>query len=389
MPTRGTATAISAPTVFDGGRLLPNHCVVVLGDAITQLLPTAQCPAGLDVITLEHGILAPGFIDLQVNGGGDLMLNNAPERATVNAMHSAHRALGTTSMLPTVMSDTREVQQAAVNAVRAARTAGNPGIAGIHIEGPFFAPARRGAHNAAMSRPAENRDIDWLCALEDLRVIVTLAPEHVSPDQIERLARSGVHVCAGHTDASYQQIRDASARGLRGITHLYNAMRPLSARDPGTVGAALDDDSLWAGIIADGHHVHPANIRLAHAAKPGGKLVLVSDAMATAGGKRPSFDLYGENIREHNGCLINADGALAGSTIGLIDAVRYAHLGAGIPLEECLRMASLYPAAVLKLDGTLGHIASGCRADLVHFNEDFMVCNTWLAGQRQSHNHSY
>lgn len=389
MPTRGTATAITAPTVFDGERLLPNHCVVVLGEGITQLLPTAECPAGLNVIALEQGILAPGFIDLQVNGGGDLMLNNAPESATVNAMHSAHRALGTTSMLPTVMSDTREVQQAAVNAVRAARSGGNPGIAGIHIEGPFFAPARRGAHNAAMIRPAQTGDMDWLCALADLRVIVTLAPEQVTPEQIERLARSGVHVCAGHTDASYQQIRDASERGLTGITHLYNAMSPLTARDPGTVGAALDEDSLWAGIIADGHHVHPASIRLAHAAKPGGKLVLVSDAMATAGGKRRSFELYGENIREHDGRLVNADGALAGSAIGLIDAVRHAHLGVGIPLEECLRMASLYPAAILNLDSTLGRIASGHRADLVHFDEDFSVCNTWLAGQRQSHNHSH
>jgi len=388
MPTSGTAIAITAPTVFDGKHLLPDHCVIVTGEDITQLLPTGKCPPGVDVVALDQGILAPGFIDLQVNGGGDLMLNNTPERATVDAMHSAHRALGTTSMLPTVMSDTRKVQQAAVNAVREALAGGNPGIAGIHIEGPFFAPARRGAHNAAMIRPAETRDMDWLCALEGLRVIVTLAPEHVQPGQIERLARSGVHVCAGHTDASYQQIRDATGRGLQGVTHLYNAMRPLTSREPGTVGAALDDDRLWAGIIADGHHVHPASIRLAHAAKPEGKLVLVSDAMAPVGGTQPSFELYGENIREHNGCLVNADGALAGSAIGMIDAVRYAHLGVGIPLGECLRMASLYPAAILNLDSTLGHIASGCRADLVHFDQGFTVCNTWLAGQQQSHNPS-
>ena len=385
MPTRGTATAISAPTVFDGGRLLPNHCVVVLGDAITQLLPTAQCPAGLDVITLEQGILAPGFIDLQVNGGGDLMLNNAPERATVNAMHSAHRALGTTSMLPTVMSDTREVQQAAVNAVRAARTAGNPGIAGIHIEGPFFAPARRGAHNAAMIRPAENRDIDWLCALEELRVIVTLAPEHVSPDQIERLACSGVHVCAGHTDASYQQIRDASARGLRGITHLYNAMRPLSARDPGTVGAALDDDSLWAGIIADGHHVDPVNLSLAHRSKAHGKLCLVTDAMATVGAAQKHFTLYNETITEQNGVLINAEGNLAGSAIGMIQAVGVAHHSAGIELGECLNMASRYPAAFLNRDKELGQLGRGFRADIVHFDENLKVHNTWVAGSHLTH----
>jgi N-acetylglucosamine-6-phosphate deacetylase len=172
---------------------------------------------------------------------------------------------------------------------------------------------------------------------------------------------------------------------LQGVTHLFNAMSPLTSREPGTVGAALDDDSLWAGIIADGHHVHPASIRLAHKAKPPGKLVLVTDAMATVGGDSPVFEIYGEEIRESGGRLVNADGVLAGSAIGMIDAVCYTHRTVGLPLEECLRMASLYPAAVLKLDDSLGRIASGYRADLVHFNENFTVYNTWLAGQRQSH----
>lgn len=380
-----TALAIKAPTVFDGERFLREHCVVVRGTAIEQVLPNADCPTGLDTVVLDEGILAPGLIDLQVNGGGDLMFNNAPGRATVDTMHAAHRALGTTSMLPTLLSDTREVQQAAVEAVRAARAGGNPGIIGIHIEGPFFEPARRGAHSAAMIRPPNAQDIDWLCALQDLAVIVTLAPEHAQTGQIERLARSGVCVCAGHTNASYQQIMDAAGQGLQGITHLFNAMSPLTARAPGVVGAALDDDRLWAGIIADGHHVHAAAIRLAQAAKPAGKLVLVSDAMATVGGDKASFELYNETIREHHGRLVNTDGVLAGSAIGMIDAVHYCHRSVGIALQECLRMASLYPAAILNLDDSLGRICGGHRADLVHFDEDFTVHNTWLAGQQLTH----
>jgi N-acetylglucosamine-6-phosphate deacetylase len=172
---------------------------------------------------------------------------------------------------------------------------------------------------------------------------------------------------------------------LQGVTHLYNAMSPLTSREPGTVGAALDQDGLWAGIIADGHHVHPASIRLACVLKPEGKLVLVTDAMATAGGSRDSFELYGEEILAHEGRLVNSDGLLAGSAIGMIDAVRYTHRTVGLPLEQCLRMASLHPAAILNLDHTLGRINSDYRADLVHFDENFIVHNTWLAGQRQSH----
>ena len=385
MPASVTEFAITAPTVFDGERFLPNHCVIVHGDTVAQVLPAGDCPAGLDSVSLDGGILAPGFIDLQVNGGGGLMLNNAPASATVNAMLAAHRATGTTSMLPTLVSDTREVQQAAVEAVREARAGGNAGIAGLHIEGPFFEPSRRGAHRASMIRPPQAQDIDWLCSIQDLTLLVTLAPEHAQPGQIAQLARSGVQVCAGHTNASYQQIRDAAKEGLQGVTHLFNAMSPLTSREPGAVGAALDDDSLWAGIIADGHHVHPASIRLAHQAKPPGKLVLVTDAMATVGADSPGFEIYGEEIRESNGRLVNADGVLAGSAIGMIDAVCYANRTVGLALQECLRMASLYPAAILKLDDKLGRVASDYRADLVHFDEDFTVRNTWLAGQRLSH----
>ena len=385
MSNNSDAFAIAAPTIFDGEQFLHDHCVILRGTAIEQILPQAECPAGLVVEPLHEGTLAPGFIDLQVNGGGDVMLHNAPCLETVEQMQLAHRALGTTSMLPTVLSDSAEIQQAAADAVGEARQRGNHGIAGIHIEGPYFNAAKRGAHHQDHIRSPQPQDIDWLCTLRPLPVIVTLAPEQVSVEHIGQLASSGILVCAGHTSASYEEIAAAAQFGLQGVTHLFNAMSPLTSRQPGAVGAALDIDDLWAGIIADGHHVHPAAIRLAQSAKPEGKLLLVSDAMATVGGHNSSFELYGETISERDGRLVNAQGALAGSAIGMIDAVRYCHQEAGIALEECLRMASLYPATVLKREHELGRIAAGHRADLVHFDYNLSVRGTWLAGHYIAH----
>jgi N-acetylglucosamine-6-phosphate deacetylase len=385
MPDRGTAFAISAPSIFDGAQFLPDHCVIVQHDTVADLLPTSQCPANLEVFALAEGILAPGLLDLQVNGGGDLLFNNSPSEETLTCMRNAHRATGTTAFMPTLISDTTAVQRRAVAAVRAAIAGGAQGILGIHLEGPYFDDTKRGVHSADLLRPATEEDINWLCSLEDLSVIVTLAPEQLAAGHIRRLCDSGLHVCVGHSNATYTQIREAVKEGLEGVTHLFNAMSPLTSREPGVVGAALEDASLWAGIIADGHHVHPASIRLAQQAKPPGKLVLVSDAMATVGGSKGHFSLYGENIRERGGRLRNEAGALAGSAIGMIDAVRYTSLEVGINLDECLRMASLYPAAILGLDDRLGRIGEGYRADFVHFDDSFAVHNTWVAGQHQRH----
>jgi N-acetylglucosamine-6-phosphate deacetylase len=385
MNDSGKTFAISAPSIFDGEHFLQDHCVIVRQGAVAQLVHRDDCPRELQLLELATGTLAPGLVDLQVNGGGDLLFNNAPTETTVNAMLAAHRGSGTTAILPTFLSDTREQQLRAVAAVRAARAGGNPGILGIHLEGPFFEPARRGAHSAAMIRSPQEDDIAWLCSLQDLPTVVTVAPEHMAPGQIRRLSDSHVRVCAGHSNASCEQVLQAVAEGLQGITHLFNAMSPLKAREPGVVGAALTEDRLWAGIIADGHHVHPASVRLAWRGKPAGQLLLVSDAMATVGGSRGSFSLYGEDIRESGGVLVNSDGKLAGSAIGLIDAVKFCAGAVGLPLDECLRMASRYPAAAMGLEQQLGRIAAGYRADLVHFDESFAVHNTWLAGERMQH----
>jgi N-acetylglucosamine-6-phosphate deacetylase len=385
MPGPDKPFVISAPAVFDGGCFLHEHCVVVRGDSIEQVLPMADCPSGLETVTLAQGTLAPGFIDLQVNGGGGVLFNNNPERDTLLTMQAAHRSHGTTGIVPTLLSDTPEIQQRAAAAVREALQAGDAGILGMHLEGPFFNPARAGAHNAAVIRSPEDDDIAWLCSLQDVPLLLTLAPEQVPAEQLAQLANSGIIVCAGHTQASFEQMDAAAKAGLSGVTHLFNAMQASSAREPGTVGAALGNDQLWAGIIADGHHVHPQNIRLAHGAKPAGKLLLVSDAMATVGSSENAFELYGETIHASDGRLVNTQGKLAGSAIGLIEAVAFACSAVKLPLEECLRMASLYPASVLGLQHKLGKIKTGYRADLVHFDQDFSVHHTWLAGHHQQH----
>lgn len=386
MPTQGDTSVIDAAIVFDGEEFLPQHCVILRGRDVEAVLPREQCPVDPPWIRLGSGTLAPGLVDLQVNGGGGTLLNNEPTPGGVATIVAAHRARGTTTLLPTVMSDTADVQRAAVASVIEARNAGHDGIAGIHVEGPFLEPSRRGAHRADRIRALSGPDLEWLCSLgRDVTVVLTLAPEHVSTQTIRRLSDSGIIVCAGHTNASYDHVRDAADFGLAGVTHLYNAMSQASAREPGAVGAALSDDRLWVGVIADGRHVHPANIQTAFRAKPPGKMVLVSDAMATVGSHKRRFDLYGEILTVRDGRLVNRDGVLAGSAIGLIDAVRFAAEEVGIPPGDCLRMASRYPAEAIGLGATLGRIAPGYRADLIHLDDGYRVRRTWVAGALQDH----
>jgi len=374
--------ALCAPAVFTGEQLQQDHCVLLQDGSIVDVMPTRHCPKDCERIELPFGTLAPGLVDLQVNGGGDVLFNQDPTPEGIAAIATAHRALGTTSLLPTVISDTPQVMAAAADSVQHCIAAGHPGILGIHIEGPFFEPARRGAHSEHHVRPANTEDIDWLCSIAQVPRLITLAPENVSPEAIARLAASGAIVCAGHTNATRSQLAAAINAGLQGVTHLYNAMSSITAREPGTVGTTLADDRLWAGIIADGHHVNGDNIRIALRAKPAGKLILVSDAMATVGGNLKSFQLYDEEITEVEGKLLNATGVLAGSAICLMDAVRFTVSKLRVSLEECLRMASLYPATIVGRGDTLGRLASGYRADLVHFDENLVARNTWLAGHR-------
>lgn len=389
MPGADLTTALCARQVFDGEYWQWDHAVLLQGESIVGLCPSDEVPEDATVLDLGDSILAPGLIDIQVNGGGGLLFNNQADADAACQIAAAHRRFGTTSLMPTVISDTPAVHQAAARAISEARHGGEKGILGLHVEGPFFDVDRRGTHKTEMIRLPGEQDLAWLCALQDYPVILTLAPEHVTEDQLLALDAAGVLLCAGHTNASYETIRRAIQCGLRGFTHLFNAMSQLTAREPGTVGAALEDKHTWAGIIADGHHVHPASLLLAQRCKAQGKLLLVSDAMATVGADDDSFELYGQNIQESHGRLVNAEGKLAGSAIALIDAVRIAHQESGIELGECLRMASLYPAAFLKMEHQLGRLQQGFRADLMCFDTAYNVTDTWVAGQHRAHETPY
>lgn len=375
-----TKFALQADQVFDGDQFLHNHVVLVEEGDVSAVVARRELPADSKIVHLGPGILAPGFIDWQVNGGGGVLFNNAPTVDGIQAILRGHYQGGTTALLPTLISDTLVARERAVEAIRLAVRAGELSVLGLHLEGPYFAPVKRGTHHEDYIACPSEAEIDWLVSNADVPLLVTLAPEVVRCEQIQRLADAGITVCAGHTNADAETVNRALAAGLRGFTHLYNAMRPATGREPGVVGAALVDREAWCGIIADGHHVHPDMVRLAWHAKPTGKLCLVTDAMATVGSEHTSFELYGQTITECEGSLINNEGNLAGSAIAMIDAVRIAHQHAGIELGEVLRMASLYPAEFLR-QPRLGLIKSGYRADMVHFDPEFKVQQTWVAGQ--------
>ncbi|MEE7548624.1 N-acetylglucosamine-6-phosphate deacetylase [Xanthomonas sp. Kuri4-1] len=312
--------------------------------------------AAAERVDLHGGTLLPGFIDLQVNGGGGVLFNNAPDPAGLAAIARAHRRFGTTGLLPTLISDTAERMAQAIAATRQAIADGVPGILGLHLEGPYLNPARKGTHDASVFRVPDAHELAVDTSLDNGITLITLAPERVPADAIRRLVDGGAVVFAGHSAASYEEARAGIAAGIRGFTHLYNAMSPLAGREPGMVGAAMEDAGTWCGIIVDGVHVHPASLRVALAAKPRGKLLLVTDAMPMVGSDHPGFDLYGETITAVDGVVRNAAGALAGSALDMATAVRNTVALLGVPLDEAARMASLYPAQCLGLDDRLGRI---------------------------------
>lgn len=371
--------ALTGARVFDGERMLDRAAVVIEGGRIAAVGPEADLPAKVECRRIE-GLLAPGFVDVQVNGGGGVLFNADPSVAAIRAIGAAHRRFGTTGFLPTFITDRREKMRAGVDAVRAALEAGVPGVLGIHFEGPFINPARKGVHDAAHIRPFDDEDFAIVTSLARGRTLVTLAPEAVLPETIGRLVAAGIIVAAGHTAASFETIVAARRHGLSGFTHLFNAMPPMSARAPGPAGAALDDRGCWCGIIADLHHVAPAMLRLALAAHGSERMMLVTDAMPSVGTDLAHFDLLGQTIRRANGKLTAPDGALAGSDLDMASAVRNAVEHLGVPLEDALRMASRAPAAFLRLGAELGRIAPGFRADLVLLDDGLRVRDTWIGG---------
>lgn len=351
------------PRLFDGERLLAERIVVANDGLVTAILP-ADAEPGCAVEDLpDDTVLAPGFIDLQVNGGGGVMLNDGPSVTRIAAIAEAHARFGTRHLLPTLISASRAEIAQAIAATREAIRQGVPGVVGLHIEGPFINPERHGAHPVANLLRREPEDVELLSGLGGEGVtLVTLAPECVPDGFIRALVGRGVKVCAGHSVATYEQMMRAQGEGLSGVTHLFNAMSQLGSREPGLVGAALADEGLAAGLIADGHHVAWPSVRAAFAAMGPGRLMLVTDAMATIGSPRAAFELFGETIRVEGGRLVNAEGRLAGAHLDMSSAVLNMARHGGATLEQALAMATATPAAFLGLSESHGRIAPGRAA---------------------------
>jgi N-acetylglucosamine-6-phosphate deacetylase len=370
---------LSGARIFDGENFLLEHAVVVEGERIAAIVPYAERPQGA-ARDLAGGLLAPGYIDVQVNGGGGVLFNEDPTPEAIARIAAAHRKHGTVGLLPTLVSDAPQVMTAAIAATREARRR-TPATLGLHLEGPFLDPRRRGAHELKYIRDLAPGDVETIVDADCGAVMVTLAPNRVGAASIAELARRGVLVSLGHSEANYEEARAAVQAGARAFTHLFNAMSASVGREPGMVGAALDLADAFVGIIADGHHVHEANLRIALAAKRHDRFMLISDAMPPTAGGPDHFDLQGRRVTRANGCLRLEDGTLAGSVLTMDEAVRYVVNVVGVDLGDALAMASRVPATFLRRDNELGRIAPGHLASLVHLDDDLRVLETWIEGR--------
>lgn len=348
--------------LFDGGALQSDMALAIEAGQVTDLRSCKNLPDGTKCRRLP-GILSPGYLDLQVNGGGGVLLNATPTADGMRTIAAAHRRFGTVGIMPTVITDGAEVLRQAVAAALDSKD--QSGIIGLHIEGPHIAPARRGTHAADHIRSMSDETLAQVRKLRDagVRVMITLAPEAVSADQIAALADTGAIVSIGHTAATAQEAQAAFAAGARAATHLFNAMSQMENRAPGVVGAVINSD-VYAGIICDGHHVADEMIALACRARPvPGRMFLVSDAMSTVGGP-DHFDLYGQKIRLQDGRLVNAEGSLAGAHVTQAEGVARLVSHVGIPVDEALHMAISVPAELVGAP-ELGQVSNRIAADLI------------------------
>ena len=373
--------AITGSKLFNGIDFIEHKALLIDDQHIAGIVNEDAIPTDFQVKKLEGGILSPGFIDLQVNGGGGKLFNNSPDKESLNTIISAHQYFGTTSIMPTVISDSLNILQKCTDTI-SNEINNNHSLLGIHIEGPFFNVKYRGVHQKQYINTINASYLNLFETLNKFPVMLTLAPECISIKQLKHLKSLGFKILAGHTDANYGQLEEAIKYGLDGFTHLFNAMGQISAREPGVVGSAFDFDETSASIIVDLHHVHPSLINLSFKQKPKGKLFFVSDSMATINHGEPSFELYDEVVSESNGRIINSEGKLAGSSITQIDAIKNAYQKCSIPLESAISMATLYPAEYLGVSDYIGQLKKGYRADLAHFDSNFHVQNVWLAGKQ-------
>jgi len=376
-----TTWALCGATVLTPDGPLEGYAVVVENDRIAAVVPDAEVAGGCRREALAGGVLAPGFIDVQVNGGGGVLLNDNPTVEGMAAIAEAHSRFGTTGLMPTLISDDLDVVARAIASADAAVAQGVPGVLGVHIEGPFLNPAKRGIHDADKFRRLDEEAISLLTRPGPARRMVTIAPELAPPGAIRRLSEAGVIVCGGHSLAGYEQTIGALDEGLSGFTHLFNAMTQLGSREPGMVGAALEAKHCCFGLIVDGEHVHPATLRIALAAHGHEGVMLVTDAMPSVGGAQTSFALGGRLIHvEGNACRAE-DGTLAGSNLDMATAFANAVRMLRVSPSTASRMASGTPARFLGLEREVGALAAGFRADIVHLDEDLKVGRVWLGGE--------
>lgn len=379
-----TKTAITGARIFDGATWHDRSALVV-NDGVVEGLIAADSPTDATRVPADGAMLVPGFVDLQVNGGGGALLNLTPTLDAIRTICTNYAQFGTTALLPTLITDTPEKNVVAIAAGAEAVAQNVPGFLGLHLEGPHLALSRKGAHDPRLIRPMEESDLQrFLDARKRLpNLLVTVAVESATPAQISRLAEAGIVVSVGHSDGTYAQVQAAVEAGATMVTHLFNAQSQIGNREPGVVGATLDLGAISAGLIADGIHVHPASIGIALRAKRGpGQVFLVTDAMSPTGTDWTEFDLTGQTVYRKDGALRLADGTLAGADLTMIDAIKYVHRTVGVPFDEALRMASLYPARALGVAATHGHLNRGARADFTVLSDGLDVRSTWIGGEK-------
>ncbi|MFD9902497.1 N-acetylglucosamine-6-phosphate deacetylase [Mesorhizobium sp. NPDC059025] len=377
--------ALTGARIFDGTDWHDDAALIVADGLVETIAGRSTIPPEAEVVDLGGGILAPGFIDLQVNGGGGVMLNDHPDLASIETICRAHVPFGTTALLPTLITDTPEITAAAIAAGAEAAKRKLPGFLGLHLEGPHLSLSRKGAHDPKLIRPMNAADQAALIAARGKLPVLqtTVAPESVTAAQVEALAKAGIVVSLGHSDTDYATATAYAGAGASMATHLFNAMSQIGNREPGLAGAAIDGGTIFAGLIADGIHVHPATIEIALKAKQGpARIFLVTDAMATIGTNMTEFTLNGRTIYRKEGSLRLADGTLAGADLDMISAVRFMHQVVGIDLAEALRMASLYAAEAVGQSHRLGRFAKGTAADIVALSDDLAMKGVWIGGDR-------
>jgi N-acetylglucosamine-6-phosphate deacetylase len=371
-----TISRLHAKRIFDGQNYLDDQVIVITDGKVTAFDQDTSC-----IDEVLEGLVVPGFIDLQVNGGGGVLFNDSPSVDNLKTIIAAHSQFGTTAMLPTLITDKVEVMAQAADAMASAIAENVPGILGVHFEGPHLSTAKKGTHAQEYIRPISEDEWAILERKDIGQILVTLAPESVLADDVKRMVSLGIKVCLGHTNADYKTAQAAMDAGADGYTHLFNAMSPIQGREPGVTGCALLNDQASCGIILDGHHVDYASAKLALKTKPTGKVFLVSDAMSTIGTDITEFSFFDRTIYLKDGRLTSTTGELAGAALDMAQAVENTHLGLGLPLDESVRMATQYPADYINQGNIRGALKAGYQADFVVLNDKFKVQSTWIAGK--------